>query len=216
MYDDHDGKTDAGSAYVFVHTGNTWIQQAKLTAADAAPNAYFGWSVALAGNIALVGAAYDDQPGKPDAGAAYVFVRSGGVWTLQVILSGTGMTGTATDASFGSAVSISGDGNTIAVGGKEIPYSTIAAIDFRAERKVVRKAKATQVAVSRKVTAAPRKAAAATKATVVRAKRKVAKAWTPEQSAELDRRIADFEKNPHDCIPWEQVEADLNKRFGWK
>jgi putative addiction module component (TIGR02574 family) len=39
---------------------------------------------------------------------------------------------------------------------------------------------------------------------------------TPEQSAELDRRLADFEKNPHDGIPWEQVESDLNKRFGWK
>jgi putative addiction module component (TIGR02574 family) len=39
---------------------------------------------------------------------------------------------------------------------------------------------------------------------------------TAEQAAELDRRLADFEKNPHDCIPWEQVEANLNKRFGWK
>jgi putative addiction module component (TIGR02574 family) len=39
---------------------------------------------------------------------------------------------------------------------------------------------------------------------------------TPEQSAELDRRLADFEKNPHDGIPWEQVEAKLNKRFGWE
>jgi putative addiction module component (TIGR02574 family) len=39
---------------------------------------------------------------------------------------------------------------------------------------------------------------------------------TPEQAAELDRRLADFEKNPRDGIPWEQVEADLNKRFGWK
>jgi putative addiction module component (TIGR02574 family) len=39
---------------------------------------------------------------------------------------------------------------------------------------------------------------------------------TPEKSAELDRRLADFEKNPRDGIPWEQVEADLNKRFGWQ
>jgi putative addiction module component (TIGR02574 family) len=39
---------------------------------------------------------------------------------------------------------------------------------------------------------------------------------TPEQAAELDRRLADFEKNPHDGIPWEQVEASLNQRFGWK
>ena len=39
---------------------------------------------------------------------------------------------------------------------------------------------------------------------------------TPEQAAELDRRIADFEKNPNDVIPWEEVEAKLNKRYGWK
>jgi putative addiction module component (TIGR02574 family) len=39
---------------------------------------------------------------------------------------------------------------------------------------------------------------------------------TPEQIAELDRRLADFEKYPHDGVPWEQVEANLNKRFGWK
>lgn len=39
---------------------------------------------------------------------------------------------------------------------------------------------------------------------------------TPEQTAELDRRLAEFEKNPHDGIAWEQVQADLKKRFGWK
>ena len=39
---------------------------------------------------------------------------------------------------------------------------------------------------------------------------------TPEQATELDRRLADFEKNPREGIPWEEVEADLNKRFGWK
>ena len=39
---------------------------------------------------------------------------------------------------------------------------------------------------------------------------------TPEEAAELDRRLADFEKNPREGIPWEEVEADLNKRFGWK
>ena len=39
---------------------------------------------------------------------------------------------------------------------------------------------------------------------------------TPEQAAELDRRLAEFERNPRGGIPWEQVEADLNKRFGWQ
>jgi putative addiction module component (TIGR02574 family) len=39
---------------------------------------------------------------------------------------------------------------------------------------------------------------------------------TPEQAAELDRRLADFEANPHEGIPWEQVKTELNNRFGWK
>ena len=39
---------------------------------------------------------------------------------------------------------------------------------------------------------------------------------TPEQIAELDRRLAEFEKNPHGGIPWEQVQAEMKQRFGWK
>ena len=39
---------------------------------------------------------------------------------------------------------------------------------------------------------------------------------SPEQAVELDRRLAEFEENPRVGIPWEQVEADLNKRFGWQ
>jgi len=39
---------------------------------------------------------------------------------------------------------------------------------------------------------------------------------TPEQITELDRRLAEFEKDPHTGVPWEQVEADLRKRYGWK
>ena len=38
---------------------------------------------------------------------------------------------------------------------------------------------------------------------------------TREQAAELDRRLAAFEKNPHDGIPLEQVKAEMRQRFGW-
>ena len=38
---------------------------------------------------------------------------------------------------------------------------------------------------------------------------------TPEQTAELDRRLAEFEKNPRSGIPFEQVKAEMPRRFGW-
>jgi putative addiction module component (TIGR02574 family) len=39
---------------------------------------------------------------------------------------------------------------------------------------------------------------------------------TPEQAAELDRRLAEFEKNPHDGIPFEQIQAEMKAKYGWK
>lgn len=39
---------------------------------------------------------------------------------------------------------------------------------------------------------------------------------TPAQSAELDRRLAEFEKHPDRGIPWEQVQSELKQRFGWE
>ena len=38
---------------------------------------------------------------------------------------------------------------------------------------------------------------------------------SPEQAAELDRRLAEFEKNPRRGIPLEQVKAEMRERFGW-
>ena len=99
----------AGSAYVFVRNGNSWSEEAKLLASDAALGAHFGVSVALSGDTALVGANLADAAGKPFAGAAYVFVRSGTTWSEQARLL-------ASDASqydtFGSSVAL-GDGTAL-------------------------------------------------------------------------------------------------------
>jgi len=93
--------TRTGAAYVFVRSNGAWNQQQKLTAADPAPGDFFG-TVAIDGDTAIVGAVGKSS----NMGAAYVFVRSGGVWTQQQKL-------TADDATvgdlFGISVAISGD-----------------------------------------------------------------------------------------------------------
>jgi MYXO-CTERM domain-containing protein len=76
------GGTNA--AYVFVRTGTTWSQQQKLTGSDTVAGDGFGGSVAISGDTVIVGAANKAGGGnKANAGAAYVFVRSGTVWTQQ-------------------------------------------------------------------------------------------------------------------------------------
>ena len=94
---------DADAVYPL--TIDPWVQQTKLTASDAAADDSFGWSVAVSGDTAVIGAYLDDDGGS-SSGSAYVFTRSGGVWSEQQKL-------TASDAaasdSFGYSVSVSGD-----------------------------------------------------------------------------------------------------------
>jgi FG-GAP repeat len=79
----------------------------ELTASDATANDRFGWSVAIQGTTALVGA-----PSKnSNAGAAYVFVRSGSTWTQMAEL--TASDGSANDG-FGGSLALSG--STLIVG----------------------------------------------------------------------------------------------------
>lgn len=84
VHDDDNGE-DAGAAYVFVGQGGTWIQQAKLLAADGEAGDSFGGQVAISGDTIIAGAQGDDDNGD-GAGAAYVFVRQGTTWTLEAKL----------------------------------------------------------------------------------------------------------------------------------
>ena len=97
---------DAGSAYVFTRVGTVWSDAVKRYADDTTSNANLGWSVSLSGDTALVGAYRDDVRPLSDSGSAFVYTRSGTVWSQQARL-------TASDASssdqFGHSVSISGD-----------------------------------------------------------------------------------------------------------
>ncbi|MCB0433663.1 MAG: T9SS type A sorting domain-containing protein [Mangrovimonas sp.] len=95
----------SGSAYIFVRSGTTWIEQQKLTASDGAANDQFGISVALDGDTVVIGANFDDDNFSL-SGSAYVFVRNGTTWTQQQKLTASdGIFG----ANFGSSVAIDGD-----------------------------------------------------------------------------------------------------------
>ena len=108
------GGSASGAAYIFTRSGTTWSEEQKIYATDRAGSDYFGWSVDISadGTYAIVGARLEDAGGT-DAGAAYIFSRSGTTWTQEakIIASNAG----ASDY-FGYAVSIDSDGNTAIVG----------------------------------------------------------------------------------------------------
>lgn len=104
--DDHSGLTNAGAAYVFVRNGDTWTEQQKLIASDAADDDEFGAAVAIDGDTVIVGATQDDHAGGSNAGSAYVFVRSGMSWTEQQKLMASDP---GDNDEFGFAVRVDGD-----------------------------------------------------------------------------------------------------------
>jgi len=102
---DDDNAYNSGSAYVFLRSGTTWEEQAKLTPSGAAIEDHIGCSVAIDGDYIVIGAFGDDDNGE-SSGSAYIFVRSGITWTQQTKI--TASDGAAFDF-FGMSVSISGD-----------------------------------------------------------------------------------------------------------
>jgi hypothetical protein len=108
------GDNAVGAVWVYTRSGGVWTQQgSKLTGAGATATAGFGAEIALSndGNTALIGGYGDNSM----LGAAWVFTRSGGVWTAQGSkLTGAGATANAT---FGARVRLSADGNTALIGG---------------------------------------------------------------------------------------------------
>lgn len=117
---------DSGAAYVFVNNGN-WVEQAMLKAETVRAFDRFGISVAIGsadGDIIAVGADQEDGAATGvggdqtlntafDAGAAYAFTRDAGLWTQHAYLKSSN-TGFADH--FGTAMAMSGDGQTLAIG----------------------------------------------------------------------------------------------------
>jgi hypothetical protein len=114
---------NAGAVYVFVRNGGTWTQQGvPLTASNSGGDDRFGTALALSanGSVLAVGAIGEDSDGTgstnnsaADAGAAYVFTRSGASWAQTAYIKASN---TQEDDLFGGALALNGAGNLLAVG----------------------------------------------------------------------------------------------------
>ncbi|MHC4414142.1 MAG: hypothetical protein ACYS0G_02535 [Planctomycetota bacterium] len=104
-HNDDDNGSSSGSAYVYRWNGSSWGQEQKLLASDGAGGDWFGWSVSVSGDVAVVGAYLDDDNGDR-SGSAYVFRWNGSSWTEEAkLLASDGAAGDY----FGVSVSVSGD-----------------------------------------------------------------------------------------------------------
>lgn len=102
---------ESGAAYIYIWNGSIWFKQAKIAPSDPTQEKWFGFSVHLVGDLAVVGAPQDDASGA-DAGAAYFFEWDGLNWNESVKAFGSN---TAAGDYFGNAVGT--DGRKIFVGG---------------------------------------------------------------------------------------------------
>ncbi len=107
-----DSGTDSGSAYIFDFDGSNWAETSKLLANDAASRDYFGYSVSLLDNRAVIGAFGDDVTGlTSSSGSAYVYDFDGTSWGQTTKLTASDET---SGDSFGTSVVLSS--NRILIG----------------------------------------------------------------------------------------------------
>jgi len=102
-YYDDDKASNSGSAYIFQRQGEIWSQKSKLTAIDGNANDYFGFSVSISKNFAVVGS-YRKKYIETASGGAYLFKQVGDTWKQVAKLHASDA---STDEYFGYAVSIS-------------------------------------------------------------------------------------------------------------
>jgi hypothetical protein len=125
--DDEGGFTNNGSVAVFKRNASTgaWVQQGtKLTNPIAASNDEFGYSVAIAGDYAIVGAIWDDEgSGLTNNGSATIYRRYGYIWR---VVQKFNHPGSQYDDRFGSSIAIDNIGRFL-VGAEGVQGNTGAA-----------------------------------------------------------------------------------------
>ncbi len=117
--------SNTGAVYLFTRSGSTWNQQAYLKASNTDGGDQFGYSLDLStdGNTLAVGARNEDSAAtgingneannSSNAGAVYLFTRSGSTWNQQAYLKASN---TDADDWFGDSIALSANGDTLAVG----------------------------------------------------------------------------------------------------
>lgn len=118
--------TDSGAVYVFSRNGSTWAQQGYLKPQNSGVNDWFGTQVSLSasGDTLAVSSIFEDSNetgtggtgasnASSNSGAVYVFNRVASAWQLNTYIKASN---TGTNDLFGFSISLSGDGNTLAVG----------------------------------------------------------------------------------------------------
>ena len=107
-YGEDDGGSSSGKAYIFdVTTGALVHTLNNPTAYGTSANDYFGQSVAIDGDRAIVGAYGEDDAGGNSSGKAYIFNVTTGA--LVYTLDNPNAYDTSTGDSFGNSVAIDGD-----------------------------------------------------------------------------------------------------------
>ncbi len=117
-YLDDDAAENSGSVYIYQYSPhNTNFEYvAKLTALYPAANDFFGVSVAINGDTVVVGAHGDDDVAN-GSGSAYIFVKSGVVWTDMTETAKLTASDPASYDGFGKSVAVNGD--TVVVGAEK-------------------------------------------------------------------------------------------------
>lgn len=117
LSDDIGANSNQGSAYIYLRTGATWTQQAKITANDDAAQDFFGNSVAIDRNTAIISSTQDTVGANAVQGSAYLFIRNGTIWTQADQF--TASDGVVSDG-LGTSVGISGGNAIVGATGDDI------------------------------------------------------------------------------------------------
>ncbi|MCP4378446.1 MAG: hypothetical protein GY794_20015, partial [bacterium] len=110
-YGDDDAASQSGAAYIFTRSGTTWTQDAKLKDAGSSVNDVLGVSVAISGDVVLLGSQGDDVSGNSNSGSAYIFRKGESTWSQEAKITASDI---AANRAFGNWVSLSGNTAVVA------------------------------------------------------------------------------------------------------